>query len=226
MDSLYSTTDIIELENRVLASNPTITKTAFFYNEEVAQVLYNEWYKDNQNLDILIYSFPLIKNIILKKLPLIRSYDLDKQDIFQSLCVVLIEHLPKYDKNRGRIYSFFTFLLGMRILDIINSDDKTRGLSTQLIDTAHDKTLDIDRSAHDLYDFKQFLLNLKAEQASPTLSVFIDALLTLLDDSSNYCSQDHKALLLNLERITGYPRILCESLLNNITLRYRNGILD
>jgi hypothetical protein len=192
----------------------------------VAQVLYNEWTVDNNNLDILIYSFPLIKNIILKKLNLIKSYDLDKQDIFQSLCIVIIEHLPKYAKNRGRLYSFFTFLLGMRILDLINFNDKTRALSTQLIDTAHDQQLDIDGPAHDLYDFHQFLINLEAEQNSPTLSVFINALLVLLDDDSRYCSQDHKALLLNLERITGYPRILCESLLNNITLRYRNGILD
>jgi hypothetical protein len=225
MDSLYSTTDIIELENRVLAANPTITKTAFFYNEEVAQVLYNEWYKDNQNLDILIYSFPLIKNIILKKLNLIKSYDLDKQDIFQSLCIVIIEHLPKYDPDRGRLYSFFTFLLGMRILDLINGDDRNRALSTQL-DIIHDKNLDIDSAKNDLYDFKQFLIHLRAEQNSPTLSVFINALLLLLDDSSNYCSQDHKALLLHLERITGYPRILCESLLSNVITRYRNSVLD
>jgi hypothetical protein len=224
MDSLYSTTDIIELENRVIAANPTITKTAFFYNEEVAQVLYNEWYKDNQNLDILIYSFPLIKNLILRKLPLIKSYDMDKQDIFQSLCIIIIEHLPKYDKNRGRIYSFFTFLLGMRILDIITGD-KTRGLSTQL-DIIHDQQLDIDSAKNDLYDLKQFLIHLKAEQNSPTLSVFINALLLLLDDSSNLVSQDHKALLLHLEKLTGYPRILCESLLSNVITRYRNGILD
>jgi hypothetical protein len=224
MDSLYSTTDIIELENRVLLANPTITKTAFFYNEEVAQVLYNEWYKDNQNLDILIYSFPLIKNLILRKLPLIKSYDMDKQDIFQSLCIIIIEHLPKYDKNRGRIYSFFTFLLGMRILDIITGD-KTRGLSTQL-DIIHDQQLDIDSAKNDLYDLKQFLIHLKAEQNSPTLSVFINALLLLLDDSSNLVSQDHKALLLHLEKLTGYPRILCESLLSNVITRYRNGILD
>jgi hypothetical protein len=225
MDSLFSTTDIIELENRVIAANPTITKTAFFYNEEVAQVLYNEWTVDNNNLDILIYSFPLIKNVILRKLNLIKNYDLDKQDIFQSLCVIIIEHLPKYRKDRARIYSFFTFLLNMRILDLINGDDKTRGLSTQL-DIIHDKNLDIDSAKNDLYDLKQFLIHLEAEQASPTLSVFINALLVLLDDGSKYCSQDHKALLLHLERITGYPRILCESLLSNIITRYRNGILD
>ena len=116
MNNLFNLADVLQLEqdvlNKINENNDTISKNNYF-KEIVAQFLYEEWLLNKNNTNILVYSFPLIHSIMVKYIN--HFHGLTKEDVFQDLCIIVLNHLPKYKKENGRLFTYLTFIISCKV---------------------------------------------------------------------------------------------------------------
>jgi hypothetical protein len=222
---MYNLGEVLAIENDVInkLGNPVLTKG--YFKEFVAQELYKEWQSNPSDTRILSYAFPMIQNHIIKRFSLIKINNLDKVEVFNSLCVILLENLPKYKATTGTLYAYFNMILKYRLLDIFTAHNKYKDRYCALGED-WDTEVNNNNSFEKLLDFKIFITNLSQEQNSETLNKVIEALLVVLDDSEPFHAQDRKMLLIHLTKISGFPEELVSHILTNIITRYQHSILD
>ena len=225
MSDLFNLDDVLALEKKVM-NHLDLKPSINYFKEEVAQYLYNAWLKDNGDTRIIEYCFPMIQSIIVKHINLLNG--LPQEEVFNSLVVILLEHLPKYkptfnDKKR-RLFTYFTLILNFKIKDILTHNIKIKNTEYSLEEDM-DNPLDTTEAQDTLLDFKMFITQLKDSQG-PSSDVFLSALLTILDDSSKYHAQDRRMLLTHLVAMTKYPPELVTHMLNRTIERYQHSILD
>ena len=220
--------EVLEIEHNVIEQLEEVALNKSYFKEPVAQYIYEAWKENNSDTRILAYAFPMISYHLVKRLPLIQINNLEQQELFNTLCIIILEHLPKYKSQSGTIYAYFNMILKYKTLDIFTAHNKHKDRNVYMeddMDEYNQYTTD-NISELVLYDFKHFLNNLKIEQNSKTLTRIIDAMLRVIDDNGVYHCQDRKMLALHLVKITGYSEELIQHLLNRIVVRYQKAVLD
>ena len=221
--ALFELSEVLQLELDILnILDLTIDFSSNYFKEPVAQHLYTNWAANNNDTRLLIYCFPLIQSIMVKYLPCFNG--LDQEDVFNSLCVILLEHFPKYKPENGRLYTYLTLITHYKLKDILTANTKHKDRHYELIEDWDSPVINIDAFAV-LLDFKIFLTKLK-EESGITLNKIIDALLLTLDDKVNIHLQDRKMLVQHLCNLTKLPDELIIHTLNRIHERYNHSVLD
>lgn len=222
--SLFNLNDVLTIEHDVIEKLEEVDLTSAYFKEPVAQYLYQAWKENPSDTRILSYAFPMIQSHIVKRFALIKINNLDKMDVFNSLCIIILEHLPKYKPATGTLYAYFNMILKYKLLDIFTAHNKHKDRYYAL---EEEWDTEIENDAFEkLLDFKIFLKELSKEQNSKTLNRLIEALLVVLDDNEPFHVQDRKMLLIHLTKLTGYPEDLVNHIFNRIIERYKFSILD
>ena len=226
--TLFDMNEVLEIEHNVIEQLEEVELNKSYFKEPVAQHLYKAWKVNHSDTRILAYAFPMISYHLVKRLPLIQINNMEQQELFNALSIIILEHLPKYKETSGTIYAYFNMVLKYKVLDIFTAHNKHKDRNVYMEDDIDEyNTYTTDNTAElILYDVKQFLNNLKREQNSKTLTLIIDAMLRVIDDNGVYHCQDRKMLTLHLVKITGYSEELIQHLLNRIAIRYQKSVLD
>lgn len=220
---LFELSDVLRLEAEVIQTlQITLDMGRNYFKEPVAGYLYDQWVLNHDDTRLLIYCFPLIQSIMVKYLNCFNG--LDQEDVFNSLCIILLEHFPKYKPANGRIYTYLTLITHYKLKDILTANSKYKSRHYDLVEEWDSPVIDLDSYAT-LLDFKIFLTKLQKESGQ-TLTRIIDALLLTLDDRNNIHLQDRKMLVQHLCTLTKLPDELIIHTLNRIQDRYEHSILD
>ena len=221
--ALFELSEVIQLELYILnLLNLTYEEKSNYFKEPVAQHLYSCWLANHDDTRLLIYCFPLIQSIMVKYLNCFNG--LEQEDVFNSLCIILLEHFPKYKADNGRLYTYMTLITHYKLKDILTAHNKHKSRHYELHED-WDSPVDVMASISALIDFKMFLIELKKLNGK-NLNRIIDALLLTLDDTSIHHLQDRKMLTQHLCNLTKLPDELITHTLNRIQERYVHSILD
>jgi hypothetical protein len=222
--SLFELDEVLALEQEVIEIlGKEYEPTSNYFKEDVAQYLYKGWLETNHDdTRLLIYTFPMIKSIMVKHKKLFD--ELEPEDVFNSLCIILLEHLSKYKPTTGKLYTYFTLILNYKIKDIITANIKNRKKHYTL-EEDWDSPINLMEAFSTLLDLKLFLTDLKNVSGN-TLNTFIDALLSTLEEDSTFHLQDRKMLIGHLASLTKWPTELVIHNLNHVTSRYIHSVLE
>ena len=115
---LFSMPDVLYMESYIincikLAGGDVRVPRNHYYIEIVALYLYDLWMnetekaaKDKHKENLLLYLLPLIDKILRGHTKFLNG--LDYADIFQDLCVHTAEQISRYQKDKGKLFSFLT----------------------------------------------------------------------------------------------------------------------
>jgi len=231
MTTLFNAADVLSMEAEILAILPTAKAIKHVYfKSSVADYLYYHWMVNNFDTRIFQYCFPLIQALMLKKVNLLMNHN--QREVFNILCLDLMESMDKYDVLRGStIYSYATQTVSYRILDFNNearirnarlAQGKTVWETVQL-DSEHDKPMEMMDFAN-LCDFLDFVNKLKRIEG-PTANRIISSLLNTLKNTPAKASLGRATLEQLITTETGLPPLIIQNYLNTICKRYVNADL-
>ena len=222
---LFNLEDVFKIEQDVLNELDDTVLSTHYFKEDVAQYLYQAWVINNEDTRILVYCFPLLQSIIVRYVRFMNDANgLEKTEVFNNLCLIVLQHLPKYKPGNGRLYTYLTLICNFKLKDQLTASTKYINKHYSL-----DEEWDTETSISpfiNLLDFTIFLTELKKESAGKTLSTIIDALLLVINDESMYNCSDRKMLIQHMVKITKLPEIIIETSLTLLTEKYNHSILD
>jgi len=223
---LFSISDILSLEQEIVALLPENTPIETGYIKQPVALYLFQAYKKSGYTDtrLLTYSFPLIQSLMIRYRNLLNKYE--KQEVFQTLVLDLLETLPKYQESKGSYFTFATKNVQYRILDYNrpNREKNKREAEGKMvyeeiqIDENYDREYTTEPS-HTLADFLSFLLKLKQVEGQTTGTV-IQALHTILTATPETASQGQDTILNLLSKRTQLPLLIIEPTYQNILKRY------
>jgi hypothetical protein len=208
----FDLSEVLQLEQntmQILGLKKENYKTTDYFKNEVALYLYNKWILDNDNRNLIVYCFPLINSLIVKNYGLVKQlnkYNITQDEVFNELVLFLISYLPKIDlktlNKQGKvrkIYSYFTFILGYRILYMRNKEqNKYEDREFVEIDI-RDYPID-DEKLHELNYFMDFLSDSFNPLAEPLLAL----LKNNRDSNRRIIAQNNDSLIKELVIKTGF----------------------
>lgn len=220
MSNNFDLSEVIAIERETLASLGIESPGNAPFKEIVAQELYKAWVADNSDMRLLTYSFTRIQSLMVKFVVRLQATRLEEQEVFNTLCVQLLQALPKYRPERGRIFTFVTLTMNFRILDLC----RTKGEPEPLEDW--DCPTD-DGAFHALEDFKAFLCKLANEQGQ-TANKMLRALIEILHgtDATVEYGQSQERIRMGIAAKTGLPRAIVDPYYNRLLTRWQHAVLD
>lgn len=213
--SLFDLEEVKQIEAEAIKHIGKIKDTKNYFKEEVGQYLYNKWKEDSSDQRVLIYLFPMIQSIMVKYLAYFNG--LLQEDVFNSLCIIMLEHLPRYKKESGRLFTYSTMILSFKLKDILTANTKynNRYLELEDWDTEH---FDIE-ATEALISFTAFLESqIAEEEEGATKHRFLSAMYEAMTDNI----EDRQALIKIIMDKLKFPELLVANLLDSIQRKYNN----
>lgn len=132
--TMFNMDDVVYLESLTitkikLTGRDIIIPASHYYIEEVAIYLYTEWInainktlEESRKQDLLIYLLPLIDKVLRGNTKFLNG--LPYEDVFQDLCLHITQQISRYDKNKGKLFSFITSKLQWHIKTVTIKNSK------------------------------------------------------------------------------------------------------
>jgi hypothetical protein len=214
---LYDPTEIQEIENQVIAEhNLGNQDEKCYFHEPVAQILYAAWLRDPSDNRIALYCLPLIKSIMVSKHNLLASKD--SSEIFQTCCVELMEELPKYKKEKGRIYTYMTMMIFYKIYDL-TKPCKYTSIPIEDYDEPYSN-----EAIFQFNDFMSFLQKLKVSQGKTSTKILTSMMEIIQSKKILFQKQDQLIDMICTQ--TKLPDVLVRQYFYRVLERYFHSVLD
>jgi hypothetical protein len=214
---LFNPAEIQEIENQVIVEHQLARlDKKYYFHEAVAQILYADWQKDHSDNRIILYCLPLVKSIMVSKHNLLVSKDIS--EVFQTCCVELMEELPKYRKEKGRIYTYMTMMIFYKIYDLTKPAKYT---SIPIED--YDEPYSND-AIFQFNDFISFLQKLKVSQGKTSSKILTSMMEIIQSKKILFQKQDQLIDLICTQ--TKLPDVLVRQYFYRVLERYFHSVLD
>ena len=236
---LFSISDILSLEQEIVALLPENTPIETGYIKQPVALYLFQAYKKSGYTDtrLLTYSLPLIQSLMIRYRNLLNKYE--KQEVFQTLVLDLLETLPKYQESKGSYFTFATKNVQYRILDYNRpnreknkreAEGKIIYEEVQITEYSDNDPIDgyhyvtNDKSVYQLLDFISFLNKLE-EIEGPTARKMLQALSYLIQNQPEQASQGQQRIVEMMVKDTGYPVELIQPYYQKVLRRYATADL-
>ena len=187
------------------------------WKEKVGVALLNAWLRDPSDTRIITYCMPLVLIQILRHKRLLQHSDLD--DVFQSVILAVYEFLGKYQRSKGRLFTYLTMKIQFEVRDLANTPKIVHSKNTIELVAKENMAVGEDDAIHFYYDFMAYLYKRRRQEGKTSRRILTAMVNTLHSRRLNVQKQCH--LVEAVCSKTQLPKVLIKNYLDLLLREYQ-----